>query len=157
MLKKIFVGTLIAAVTGILIYGAIVRTTSKVEPASGGRWNEQSTEGYSRGRAAEEASTVQAAASEAHEWLTVEGQVIAVDALHLEVAASDGSIIEISNRAWTFIQPSLQVSAGEVVSLWGFYEGDTFEVATITVQSSGQVAALRDEYGRPLWSGRRRN
>ena len=40
--------------------------------------------------------------------------------------------------------------------LYGFYEGDDFEIGAIEDVTSGERVTLRDDTGRPLWAGRGR-
>ena len=48
------------------------------------------------------------------------------------------------------------MEAGDEVSATGFYDGEDFEAGQITNQTAEQTLLLRDEDGRPLWSGRGR-
>jgi hypothetical protein len=45
------------------------------------------------------------------------------------------------------------LAAGDEVQVSGFYESDEFKAVTITRLSDGQAITLRDEFGRPMWSG----
>ena len=42
---------------------------------------------------------------------------------------------------------------GDAVQLGGFWEGDEFEVSTLTLSATGQTVVLRDDSGRPMWAG----
>jgi hypothetical protein len=45
------------------------------------------------------------------------------------------------------------LTEGDEVQVSGFYENDEFKAVTITRLSDGQAITLRDEFGRPMWSG----
>ena len=89
------------------------------------------------------------------EWVTLQGTVTAVDVNLLEVTTSDGKVVVVENRAWWFAQEQgYTLVLGDSVSLVGFYEGVDFEAGSITSLATSQTVSLRDEDGRPLWSGR---
>ncbi len=157
MSKKWIVGALVIAMIGVLVYGAILRTSATSEKGLAvGRGIEQAT-GQGRGRSEMSGVVEPVGEASVEEWVTIKGVVSEMDATHLLVTAEDGKIIEVANRAWLYAQPTLKVAPGDAVTLVGFYEGEDFEVGKITVEQTGQVVAVRDDYGRPLWSGRGRN
>ncbi len=91
-------------------------------------------------------------------WVTLEGTVNLVDEDILQVITSSGEVISIENRPWWFaLDQGVNLTEGDAVSLVGFYDDDVFEVGTLTNLNSGQSINLRDEYGRPLWSGKGNN
>ncbi len=91
-------------------------------------------------------------------WVTLEGTVTFIDEDVLKVTTSTGESISIENRAWWFaLDQGINLAAGDAVSLVGFYDDEVFEVGTLTNLNSGQSISMRDDYGRPLWSGRGNN
>lgn len=91
-------------------------------------------------------------------WVTLEGTVTSIDEDVLQITTSSGEVISIENRAWWFaLDQGVNLTAGDAVSLIGFYDDEVFEVGTLANLNSGQSISLRDEYGRPLWSGKGNN
>ncbi len=171
MLKKIVLGTLLVAFIGVLVIGAINRTTAKASDnagekngyrrgqsqlnsqqvvPSGGQWDGWgNTESLGNG-----SGTGQAVVGE---WATVSGTVIAVDGNALVIKTADSAIVEVANRAWLYAQERGFVARlGDRVTVVGFYENGDLEVGRISNETSGQMVSLRDEAGRPLWAGRGR-
>ncbi|MDT8382519.1 MAG: hypothetical protein RQ728_09750 [Brevefilum sp.] len=73
------------------------------------------------------------------------------------VSNNEGFELEIGGRALGFLQDNdFKVEIGNELVLVGFYEGDRFELGEITNNVTQQELALRDETGRPFWSGRYR-
>jgi hypothetical protein len=73
------------------------------------------------------------------------------------VSNNEGFELEIEGRALGFLQDNdFEVEIGDELVLVGFYEGDKFELGEITNNVTQQIIALRDETGRPFWSGRYR-
>lgn len=92
--------------------------------------------------------------SEVEGWQTLEGTVLRIDEAGLLIALDEGEEMLIDGRAWRFLQQNgLPMFAGDSLLLTGFYEGDAFEVALVQNLTSGQALALREQSGRPLWSG----
>jgi hypothetical protein len=88
-------------------------------------------------------------------WIEAVGVVTGLEADLLEVQLADGSVIEVSRRAWWFAQEQgFSASIGDGVNLSGFFEGDEFETAKLDNLTTGFSVAIRDENGRPLWAGK---
>jgi hypothetical protein len=88
-------------------------------------------------------------------WVTLEGEVASVEAELVVIYLSDGEIVEISGRPWSFIQEnSYVIQPGDRVQLTGFYEDEVkFEIGSIENLSRGSLLQIRDQSGRPLWAG----
>jgi len=146
----------LVAIVGVLVYGAVLRTVATdVTFSANARSNQQGT-GLGRGRAVENGTTEPIGQAVVDQWVTITGQVSELDIAHLRVTSIDGKIIEMANRSWLYAQPTIKVEVGDAVTLVGFYEGESFEIGKITVEKTGQVVAVRDDYGRPLWGGKGR-
>lgn len=90
-------------------------------------------------------------------FVSLTGVVTAIESEGVLVTLEDGKTIEVYGRGWRFAQESgFTVQLGDKVTLTGFYEGEDFETATLANLSNGLTAKVRDESGRPLWSGRGR-
>ncbi len=154
MVKKWIIGAVLVAIVGVLVYGAVLRTAATdVTLSANARSNQQGT-GLGRGRAVENGNTESIGQVVVDQWVTITGQVSELDTTHLQVISNDGKIIEMANRSWLYAQPIIKVEVGDAVILVGFYEGESFEIGKITVEKTGQVVAVRDDYGRPLWGGK---
>jgi hypothetical protein len=97
-------------------------------------------------------------------WVTLQGNVSAVDGNALVVQTSDSQEVVVENRGWWFArEQGFSAQVGDQVTLVGFYEEDPltdsdqhFEVGRIENASNGQTVLIREESGRPLWAGRGR-
>lgn len=89
------------------------------------------------------------------EIVNLNGTVSYVDGIQMVVDTSEGQVL-LENRPWTFlVSLGFTASVGDELRMTGFYEDGVFEVMTIELISSGTMFTLRDEDGRPMWSGGR--
>lgn len=96
----------------------------------------------------------QQALSTDHQPATLTGVVTAVDATQLVVDTDAGQIV-LADQPWRYaLAAGLSVEVGDTVTLIGFYQDGTFEVVQIVTDD--QTVRLREDFGRPLWSGRGR-
>ena len=180
MLKKILVWTLYAALVGILIFGAVNRTAAKtdqdsshlVQPGvgagegqardgfgnngqSGGTSkNDQSDGNGFNGQTNGSGEERQQSNLEEHDWVVLTGTIVEFNSDSLWVQSENSGNLGISGRAWRFAQESgYHPAVGNEVKLNGFYENGEFEVSSIEDLTSGQTILLREDTGRPLWSG----
>jgi len=94
-------------------------------------------------------------AEDASSWVELTGTVTAVETDLLQVKATDGSLIELSRRAWWFaLDQGFTAEIGDQIELTGFFEGDEFETAILSNLTNSSIVNIRDENGRPLWAGR---
>ncbi len=94
-----------------------------------------------------------AVAAAPEEWLTVVGQVVAMDE-ELVVRTADGSELAFSlGPSWYRGSRGVTIAVGDQVQVTGFNEDGKWMAGTVENLTSGQVLALRDESGQPLWSG----
>ena len=160
MIKKIIVWTVYAGVVGLLIFGAVIRTEAKTGEdifqnvrgagdtiVSG---DEYETNGASSGKGEE----IRQAENEDHDWTVLEGIVSRLDIESLWIETLEGELLEITGRAWSFsLEAGFQPLIGDQVMMEGFFENGEFEVSEIHNLTTGGVLQVRDETGRPLWSG----
>ncbi len=86
---------------------------------------------------------------------TIVGTAASVNENALTVKLADGSQIIVENRPWWFAQEQkFAAQVGDQIKLTGFSYNGTFETARIENATRGKIVQLRDEYGRPGWSGR---
>jgi hypothetical protein len=86
---------------------------------------------------------------------TIHGTVVSYDQFGLSLTLDDGSAfyVQLGNQRYNQSLGFAPV-AGEGVTIYGF-PGDqgAYSAITVTMDSTGQVFAFRDETGRPLWAG----
>jgi len=220
MIKKIFVGVLLAGVFGLLVFGAVNRTLAKnddseplalsknlSEDNGGGNFLGQNKnlsenkssknnvyqeahgnahragdcdgEQYSRGTEYRRSSNengngpgpaqggqpdempgdgLGVGQAEVDEQVTLYGTVVSISSDLLVVELTDGSLLEVEGRVLSFLnEKGFSLSAGDELKITGFYEGESFEVIQITNDGSGETIRVRDQSGRPLWAGGRKN
>jgi hypothetical protein len=180
MIKKIIIGAVLLGTVAVLVMGGINRTLDKTSTEYGsglatgrGRYTQSDVEtealgqtatyqgGAGQGRRAgggrrdeTVGDPLNLAAEQFSEVVSVEGKISSVN-LDDEVLidTNDGQII-LEGRALSFaIEQGFAAQEGDTVVLQGFYEDADFEIVQITNTTSGQVIALREPTGRPLWAG----
>lgn len=152
MFKKILFGTIVVTLLGVLGIGAVIRTMDRTSTYGGG-------EGHGR---VSEVSTGNSQAprwgqqTQAHTLTTLTGTVASVNENALTVKPTDGAHLVIENRPWWFAQEQkFTAQVGDQIKVTGFWYDGTFEVSHIENVTTGKTVQLRDEYGRPGWSGGR--
>ena len=179
MIKKIFVGVLLAGLFILLIFGAVNRTLAKTADRNLEISNRSLSEGYGSsgnadfgnpdhlngtGNGIGQAGQPEGAPSdgsgiglaEVDQWLTETATVATVNADEWIVTLSDGTIIEIEGRLLSYVNElGFSVNPGDNLVLTGFLENGDFEIGQIENLSTGEKAVARDVNGRPLWAGGR--
>jgi hypothetical protein len=92
------------------------------------------------------------------ELLTFQGVVTVAPAAGVEMVidTTEGSqIIATGPAQW--LETSILLVPGDNVMVTGFWEDGQFKATTITRTSDNLTVTLRDELGRPMWSGSVRN
>lgn len=172
MLKKIIGSALLIGLIGILIVGAINRTTSKTAQAqgngSGQGLSEHEGERDGQGNGASERGGGQGNGSGEWQypnyetapetWETHTGVVTQLpgdgDELFIETSAGE---LQIGTGPLDLTAEGLDLQPGESLQVDGYWEDDEFKAAQFTRLSDGKTVNLRDEYGRPAWAGQGRN
>ncbi|MCI0475757.1 MAG: hypothetical protein L0Y55_05880 [Anaerolineales bacterium] len=167
MFKKVLFGTILFALIAVLGIGAAIRTMDRTST-----YNGDLGQGQGRGRASDSTAPVGGgnetapgqAQTESPRWgqqtqaqaaTTVVGTVASVNENALTMKLADGSQIVVENRPWWFAQEQkFAAQVGDQIKLTGFSYNGTFETVKIENSTSGKTVQLRDEYGRPGWSGR---
>jgi len=196
MVKKIIVGTLVVALSVVLIVGAINRTDAKSEQVAQGleanagplareearnllqqklvqqgRGNpvaiaeidalESAPRGGGQGRFSEISSSEsleferRGGEGEASvtEWLEVVGTVVSMNEEELVLLLEDGQEMIVECRAWTYAQElGFTTDIGHSLKLYGFYEGEEFEIGGFEDLTGELFTMVREESGRPLWA-----
>lgn len=178
MVKKAVLGTLLVALIGVLVAGALIQTvdgTGNVAEARGmgqGRgaaeeagageqqasWDSGAQKG-GRGGNAQAGGTVErqypSFDGAPEEWNVYEGLVIQVPAagVDLVVETAAGEELLIGTGPGYMESQGFLLQAGEGVSVVGYWEDDEFKALSITRLADGETITLRDESGHPAWAG----
>lgn len=197
MLQKIVVGTLVAALSGVLIVGAINRTEAKSEQVaqeheinsgrlareedrepiqqSQGQQGQGNRAAYaetdmlenvsrgggqgrfsegSSGNWLEDASRGGEGSASVDEWLEVVGTVVSLNEEELVLQLQDGQEMVIECKSWTYaLELGFTTEIGNELKLYGFYEGEEFEVGGFEDLTTQLLTMVREESGRPFWAG----
>jgi hypothetical protein len=180
MVKRILLWSSYVGFVGLIIFGAVLRTEAKTEGTDslidgrfeqkssdrpvqgGGNWDnweadESVNSGEPRGRTDDRsagADEIHLAETEEHDWIHLAGTVSSINTESLWVFTDQGDSLEITGRAWRYIlEQGVDLMTGDQVVLEGFYEDGEYEVAIIKIPSSGVLLQVREETGRPMWSG----
>lgn len=162
MFKKTISWTLYIAFIGLLVFGAINRTSSRISDSSDARnANRSVVEGSAiteivvaphedKGHDASEAHLNEASG---YEWIIMDGVVTNITNREMIVTLADGEQISLARRAWRFSQEQgFTPQVGNTVTVTGYHNNGEFEIAQIRDLDNGQVAIIRDENGHPLWA-----
>lgn len=171
MVKKIVLGALLFGLIGILVAGAVIRTLDKTGNVAEARGAERA---WSAGEDAGLFATSQGrgqggggygrsggsgalAADEqvAEEWTVYEGAVVQAPAagIDLVIETEGGEEIVAGTGPGYLADQGFDLEVGEQVRVQGYWEDGEFKAARLTRLSDGLTANLRDQLGRPAWSG----
>ena len=170
MFKKIVMGVLLIGLVAVLFVGGAIRTLDKAgETDQGnGQGNGQTQTGTDdcsdqESKDRQPGNNIAGGGQEGvgqarvDTWLELAGTVTDVNAHDLAIELDSGEAVSVSGRAWQFAQQNdFTAAAGDSVKLTGFYEGERLEIGEIVNESSGQSILIRDDSGRPFWSGGQR-
>lgn len=95
---------------------------------------------------------------EEHDTITIEGVIIQAPLAGVDmIIEANGNENLVGTGPGYLQEQGFELAVGDEVRVSGFWEADEFKAETITRLSDGAAIALRDEYGRPMWSGAGRN
>jgi hypothetical protein len=178
MIKRVALGTLLVALIGVLVAGAIIRTIDKTENVAEARGEgrghgssevvgssderlgqSRGSQGQGGGNGRSAAATVGTGSGNtvrSEEWNVYEGTVVQAPGagVDLVIATDDGEEIAIGTGPSYMEAQGFALQAGERVQVEGYWEDDAeFKAAQITRLQDGATIALRDQAGRPAWAG----
>ncbi|MEJ2736313.1 MAG: hypothetical protein P8189_22555 [Anaerolineae bacterium] len=175
MTKKIVLSILLIGLIGTLVAGGVIRTLDKTGQAAEaqglgrGHGNGESSEsalGNGQGRGGNgqgggygQSGTVerQYANYEAPsgDWVTYEGTVVESPETggELVVMTDGGQEVMVGTGPGYMEAQGFALTAGERVQVQGYWEDDELKAAQVTRLRDGETVALRDDLGRPAWSG----
>ncbi len=87
------------------------------------------------------------------EWETLTGEVVIVDG-EITIQTAEGQVLVGMGQSAYWENSALEV--GDEITVVGFHEDGEFKAGTVANLTTGETIALRDETGRPLWSGQGR-
>lgn len=179
MLKKVILGTLFVGLIAFLVVGAINRTqdktTDSVQAAGLGRGQSRTAnqveashpgadyqltggQGNRGNRSTAEFERQYPNYQEpVEEWLTYSGTVTQVpsEGVDLVMDTTDGELV-VGTGPSALTEQGFEVQEGDELEVMGYWGDDEFKAAEITLLATGQTIVLRDEWGRPAWSGSER-
>ncbi len=171
MFKKILIVSLIALALGIVAVGAVIRTLDKTGATTA---TQVTGGGYGQGRgnmnttAPSDGTTYNGGqgprwgqldtnTAQPLQTTTATGTVASVDAITLAIKTADGKELIVENRPWSFaLENKFTAKIGDQIRLTGFDQAGIFETTKIENLTTGTNVQLRDQYGRPGWSGKGR-
>jgi len=177
MAKRVILGVLLVGLIGVLVAGAIIRTADKTGSSAeaygqgrgrsdvetvqsvantqgrggggngqngGGGWQVENTE-----RLYPNYDDV------AESMVLYEGTVIEAPESDgdLVILADDGTEVTVGTGPGYMEAQGFVLEAGESVQVQGYWEDDELKAAQVTRLSDGETVTLRDQLGRPAWSG----
>jgi hypothetical protein len=160
MLKKLVLWSIYSAFLGLLLAGAMYRTSVKLgdgeQNQSHGNQSRQEVNGTDADQSANE-PTIANAGVEEHELKVssiIASQVLDINNRGITLQLTDGSTVSVTGRAWRYAQAlGFYTQVSDTLWLEGFYEGEHFEIMRMTNLEMNQSVSLRDETGHPLWNG----
>ncbi len=87
------------------------------------------------------------------DWETLTGEVTVVDG-DITIETAEGEVLVGLGQA--AYREGFALKVGDKVSVTGFHEDGEFKAGTCENLTTGQTLVLRDETGRPMWSGQGR-
>ncbi len=166
MVKKTILWMVYVLIVGGLVFGAANRTLAKTDQGIlfGNQDEIVAGRGQGNGSTSSSESDVKNNAYdhevdlEGQAWITHTGQIISVSVEAIEIQTEKAGILIIEGRPLRFAQElGFVPGEGNNVSVQGFYENGEYEVAVIEDLAKDQVFLLRDNNGKPMWSGGGRN
>lgn len=93
-------------------------------------------------------------ASEIQEQISITGVVIQAPAYGVDMIleTAEGDVL-IGTGPGYLAEQGFFIQAGDSLQVSGIWENDEFKAAEITHLADGTSIILRDEWGRPMWSG----
>ncbi|MDY6874763.1 MAG: hypothetical protein SWK90_00945, partial [Chloroflexota bacterium] len=87
------------------------------------------------------------------EWETLTGEVVIVDG-EITIQTAEGQVL-VGMRQSAY-RENFALEVGDEITVVGFHEDGEFKAGTVENLTTGETITLRDETGRPMWSGQGR-
>jgi hypothetical protein len=91
--------------------------------------------------------------AEEPDWITLEGTVTEVSTGQLTLETPDGEEVLALGPEYYWSAQGIAIEVGDEVEARAYEEDGELKVGQITLTATGETLTLRDEMGRPLWSG----
>lgn len=178
MLKKIVLAGLLVGLIGVLAIGAVIRTVDKTGNVAEARGlgngraaagettytavNGQQSRSSGYGAAGGWGRVVEGGVSEPlsnvappEDWTVYEGTVLQVPEAGVDmiIETEDGEELVVGTGPGYLGTQGFSLVENEQVRVRGFWEDGEFKAGELTRLSDGQTVMMRDQYGRPAWSG----
>jgi hypothetical protein len=168
MIKTISLGFLILAFGGVLVYGGLLRTQEKTltnDTSYPVRKNESNLQnktenetpiqpGFTGQEQRNSGTPLNLAGAKNPDLIQLQGTIQSFDEHAILIQTISGDQIFLEGRALKFaLEAGFIANVQDSLILNGFYEGEDFEITSITNQTNAQTIQIREENGRPLWSG----
>lgn len=162
MLSKIVLGCLVAIVAGMLAWGIYAYCYGSGYGQHGryaasayrgdGRGEGQ---GQGRGYQNYEQNDSHLSQDRVEEWLTVSGEITALDQAGVTLKTDDGQTMLINlGPSWFWESRGQFLEVGQQVTVRYFSDDGHLKAGEVTVDSTGERLVLREEDGQPVWAGR---
>ncbi|RLC74044.1 MAG: hypothetical protein DRJ03_21460 [Chloroflexi bacterium] len=87
------------------------------------------------------------------EWETLTGKVTAIDGDVTIQTAEGEALVGMGQSAY---REGFDLAVGDEITVLGFHEDGEFKARSVENLATGETITLRDETGRPMWSGQGR-
>jgi len=87
------------------------------------------------------------------EWETLTGEVVIVDG-EITIQTAEGQVLV--GMGQSAYREGFALEVGDEITVIGFHEDGEFKAGTVENLTTGETIVLRDETGRPMWSGQGR-
>ncbi len=122
----------------------------------GGRWQQTDETEEWQGQGLGSANAEPLADVQPADWQTLTGTVTSATDDLVEIKLAAGEVIPFEGQPLRYaIEEGLDLNVGDTVTLSGFEEDGEFKIGQVTAEDDMTIT-LRDESGRPGWSGRGR-
>ncbi len=116
------------------------------------------SQGQSVGNGQGQGANQERVAAEIQERIVINGVVVQAPAAGIDMIleTTEGDVL-IGTGPGYLVEQGFVVLTEDSVSVTGFWENEEFKAVEITLLDNGSSIILRDERGRPMWSGAGRN
>ncbi len=152
MLKKLMIGLLALTIVG----GAAFALLDRQNTVSGETVTPASIRQSGAGQTGT-AQPIQASVSSVGETWNGRGTILDLTSVGMTLALENGSDVYVELGSPEYWQAqAVTLNTGAVVTVDGFFNGTDYHARTVTT-AEGEILALRNAAGQPLWAGGRGN
>jgi hypothetical protein len=161
-LKKLVLWGIYSAFLGLLLAGAMYRTSAKLGDGEQNQNRSNQSRQGSYGAGGEQPTgelaivnrQVEEHENEVKETSIVASQVLNASNRGITLQLINGPTASVTGRAWRYTRTlGFSTQVKDILWLEGYYEDDHFEIMRMTHLETNQRISLRDETQHPLWNG----